>query len=136
MGIPLRVLSIEDSEDDTQLIMHELRRGGYEMTYERVETSEAMEAAINRQKWDVILSDHSMPHFSSFDALELLKRRRLDLPFIIVSGSIGEETAVSAMKVGALDYIVKSNLKRLVPVIERELKEAECDANVSRQMRH
>src|SRR4030043_2408413 len=118
MVIPLRVLSIEDSEDDTQLIMNELRRWeGCEVTYERVETSEAMEAAINRQKWDVILSDHSMPRFSSFKALEVMKRKGLDLPFIIVSGSIGEEMAVAAMKGGAHDYIMKDNLTRLLAVL-------------------
>ena len=124
-GIPLRVLIVEDSEDDTLLIAHELRHKGFDVIYERVDIPEAMEAALDQQKWDIILSDHSMPHFSSFSALELVKKKGLDLPFIIVSGSIGEETAVAAMKAGIHDYIMKDNIARLVPAIERELKEAE-----------
>ncbi|MBM4322940.1 MAG: response regulator [Deltaproteobacteria bacterium] len=125
MDKPIHVLIVEDSENDALLIVREFRRSGYDVTYERVDTSEAMEAAINQQKWDVILSDHSMPHFSSFGALELVKKTGLDLPFIIVSGSIGEETAVAAMKAGVHDYIMKDNLPRLVPAIGRELREAE-----------
>ncbi|MBM4308145.1 MAG: PAS domain S-box protein, partial [Deltaproteobacteria bacterium] len=125
MGTPLRVLMVEDSEDDALLIIRELRSKGYDVTYKRVDTSNAMEAVLDRQKWDVVLSDHSMPHFSSFNALELVKRKGLDLPFIIVSGSIGEEVAVAAMKVGVHDYIMKDNLIRLIPAIERELHEAQ-----------
>lgn len=83
MNKPLRALIIEDSEDDTLLLLNHLRRKGYSVTYEQVETSETMEASINQHKWDIILSDHSMPHFSSFDALRLMKRRGFDLPFII-----------------------------------------------------
>ena len=125
MGIPLRTLIIEDSEDDTLLIMHELKRGGYEPTYERVDTSEAMNAALDCQVWDIIISDHSMPNFSTPAALALLKGKGLDLPFIIVSGSIGEEMAVAAMKAGAHDYVRKDNLSRLVPVVRWELREVE-----------
>lgn len=125
MGIHLRVLVVEDSEDDTLLIMHQLRRGSYDVTYERVETPESMNSALDRQKWDIVISDHSMPNFSSLDALDILKKRVLDLPFILVSGSIGEGKAVEAMKAGVHDYIFKDNLARLIPAIERELKEAE-----------
>jgi diguanylate cyclase (GGDEF)-like protein/PAS domain S-box-containing protein len=125
MGMPLRALIIEDSEDDAALMVHELRRGGYEPVYERVETPKEMTAALDRQPWDVILADYAMPHFSGTDALRVLKEKGLDLPFIIVSGTIGEEAAVAAMKTGAHDYIMKGNLKRLVPAIERELREAE-----------
>jgi PAS domain S-box-containing protein len=124
MGTPLRVLIIEDSEDDTLLIMHELKRGGYDPKYERVETSEAMNAALDCQVWDIVISDHSMPHFNSFNALDVLKKRGLDLPFFLVSGSIDEEMAVSGMKAGVHDYIMKGNLKRLIPAIARELRDA------------
>jgi two-component system cell cycle sensor histidine kinase/response regulator CckA len=125
MGTPLRVLIAEDSEDDTLLIIHELKRGGYDPKYERVETAAAMNAALNRQEWDIVISDHSMPHFNSFDALDVIKKRGLDLPFFLVSGTINEEMAVSAMKAGVHDYIMKDNLPRLVPAVQRELREAE-----------
>jgi PAS domain-containing protein len=124
MGTPLRVLIIEDSEDDTLLIMHELKRGGYDPKYERVETAGAMNDALDRQGWDIVISDHSMPHFNSFSALDVLKKRGLDLPFFLVSGTIGEEMAVLAMKTGVHDYIMKGNLSRLVSAVERELREA------------
>ena len=124
MDTPLRVLIIEDSEEDTLLIMHELKRGGYDPKYERVETAGAMNDALNQQEWDIVISDHSMPHFNSFKALDVLKKRGLDLPFFLVSGSIDEEMAVSGMKAGVHDYIMKGNLKRLIPAIARELRDA------------
>jgi len=122
---PLGVLIIEDSEPDTELMLHELRRGGYEPISERVETLEAMEAALKRKEWDIILSDFNMPRFSAPAALEKLKESGLDLPFIVISGTIGESVAVSIMKSGASDYVMKDNLARLVPAVERELREAE-----------
>ena len=125
MTKPLRVLIVEDSEEDSALLLHELRRGGYEPVYERVDTLEAMTAALARQTWDIVLADYTLPHFSTIAALILLKESGLDLPFIIVSDSIGEDTAVAAMKAGAHDYIIKGNLKRLIPAVERELREAE-----------
>jgi diguanylate cyclase (GGDEF)-like protein len=125
MRKPLRVLVIEDSEDDAELLLAELRRSGYEPTYERVETADSMKAALHSQTWDIILSDYSMPRFNALSALGLLRDTLLDLPFIIVSGAIGEGTAVEAMKKGAHDYILKGNLQRLIPAIERELREAE-----------
>ncbi|MBI5746999.1 MAG: EAL domain-containing protein [Nitrospirae bacterium] len=125
MGIPLRVLIVEDSEDDKELVLRELRRGGYDPVHERVDTSEAMGMALDQQTWDIIISDYSMPNFNARAALEVLKARALDIPFIIVSGTIGEETAVAAMKAGANDYLMKGNLARLVPAIERELRDAE-----------
>lgn len=124
MSLPLRVLIVEDSENDAELVLRELRRGGYEPTYERVETPQDMGAALERQTWDIILSDYSMPHFSGPAALETLRAKAIDLPFIIISGTIGEETAVSAMRAGAHDYIMKNNLIRLIPAIDREIKEA------------
>jgi diguanylate cyclase (GGDEF)-like protein len=124
MGMPLRALIIEDSGDDAALLLQELKRGGYEPTYERLETAEALNAALDRQTWDIIFADHSMPHFSGTDALRLLKEKGIDLPFIFVSGTIGEDAAVAAIKMGANDYIIKGNLKRLITTVERELREA------------
>jgi two-component system, NarL family, sensor histidine kinase UhpB len=126
MGVTLRVLLVEDSEDDALLLLRELRRGGYEPLGERVDTAEAMETALDEREWDLVIADHSMPAFSSLAALELLRSKGFaDLPFIIVSGHIGEDVAVAAMKAGAQDYIMKDNLARLNSAIERELREAE-----------
>ena len=125
MSIPLRILLIEDSENDAVLLLRQLRRSNYEVTHTRVDTSAAMLTAINTQIWDLIICDYSMPQFSAPAALEVLSKTGLDLPFIIVSGTIGEDIAVSAMKAGAHDYILKDNLARLIPAIERELGEVE-----------
>lgn len=125
MSRPLRVLIVEDSEDDAALLLRELRRGGYDPLYERVDTAAAMKAALNKQTWDIIVSDYSMPQFTAPAALKLLQESTLDLPFIIVSGAIGEDAAVAAMKAGVHDYVMKGSLARLVPAIERELREAE-----------
>ncbi len=124
MSIPIRVLMVEDSEDDTVLILRELKRCGYDPTSERVETDKAMKAALDNQTWDIIICGYSMQQFSVQAALETLQKMGLDLPFIIVSGTIGEDVAVEAMKAGAHDYIIKDRLARLVPAIERELREA------------
>ncbi|MCZ7383067.1 MAG: PAS domain S-box protein [Candidatus Methanoperedens sp.] len=125
MGKPIRALIVEDSENDALLLLRELRRGGYDPAYERVDTPEAMSAALARQTWDIIISDYVMPRFSGMDALKLLQKSGFDLPFIIVSGKIGEDIAVEAMKAGAHDYITKGNLARLIPAIERELRDAQ-----------
>jgi PAS domain S-box-containing protein/putative nucleotidyltransferase with HDIG domain len=125
MGKPLRVLIIEDSEDDALLLLRELKQSGYEVEFERVDTAPAMQSALDQKPWDLILSDFSMPEFNAPNALELLKASGLDLPFIIVSGTIGEETAVAALKAGAGDFLVKGKFSRLAPAIERELREAE-----------
>jgi two-component system, NarL family, sensor histidine kinase UhpB len=126
MSVPLRVLLVEDSEDDALLLMRELRRGGYDPRYERVDTAADMERALEERIWDLVIADHSMPAFSSAAALEMLKHKGfVDVPFIIVSGQIGEDAAVEAMRAGAHDYIMKDNLARLNTVIERELREAE-----------
>lgn len=121
----LHVLIVEDSEDDALLLVRELRRGGYEPVFERVETPESMKEALEKGKWDIIISDFILPRFSGIAALDVLKRSGIDLPFVIVSGKIGENTAVDAMKAGAHDYIMKENLKRLPPAVDRELREAE-----------
>ncbi len=124
MTKPLRALIVEDSEDDTELLLRELQRGGYEPVHARVDTPKAMQSELTMRQWDIVFSDFTMPHFNAFDALALLRSTGVDLPFIIVSGTIGEDRAVTAMKAGAHDYILKGNLKRLVPAVERELREA------------
>lgn len=125
MANALRVLIIEDSEDDAFLLLRELRKGGYEVEYERVETSEAMMEAIVGSSWDIAISDYVLPRFSGLEALEIWRLNGFDAPFIVVSGKIGEDTAVGAMRAGANDYFIKGNISRLVPAIQRELKEAE-----------
>src|SRR5690349_8268626 len=128
MGVPLRVLMVEDSEDDARLLARELRRAGYDLTHERVDTAAAMNAALDRHAWDLVIGDYSMPRFSGTAALAILRERGLDIPYICVSGTITEELAVAAMKAGANDYVTKGQLKRLIPAIERELREATARA--------
>jgi signal transduction histidine kinase len=125
MSVALRVLIVEDSEDDTALLLRELQRGGYDVSYERVDSLNAMNSALSRQEWDIVISDHSMPHFSGTNALNLLRTKGPEVPFIFVSGTMGEEAAVDALKDGAQDYVMKGNLKRLVPAVQRELREVE-----------
>ena len=119
----LRVLLVEDSATDEKLVLQELRKGGLRIDSVRVETADAMRAALDRQAWDIVISDWSMPHFSAPLAFAVLKERRLDLPFIIVSGTIGEEAAVEAMRAGAHDYVLKDRLSRLLPAVERARRE-------------
>jgi DNA-binding NtrC family response regulator len=123
-SLPLRVLVVEDSENDTELLVHELRRTGRDVVWERVDTFGQMKAALEREPWDLVVSDYSMPHFSAPAALELLKETGLDLPFLVISGTVGEELAVQSMKAGAHDYLSKDSLTRLVPAVERELERA------------
>ena len=124
MFLPLRVLIIEDSEDDLMLVLRELRRGGFEPEYLQVDAAEAMAQALKEQQWDIILSDYSLPSFSAPAALKLLKNSSADIPFIVISGNVGEEIAVQLMQYGCNDYINKSNLSRLCPAIQRELEES------------
>jgi two-component system cell cycle sensor histidine kinase/response regulator CckA len=125
MGVPLRVLLVEDSEDDAALLARELRRAGYDLTMKRVDTREELLDALDREHWDIVISDYSMPHLSGLIALGLVQEKDPDLPFILVSGTIGEELAVEAMKAGAHDYVMKDSLARLVPAVGRELSDAE-----------
>jgi PAS domain S-box-containing protein len=125
MNQPLRLLIVDDSDDDAALVLHALRRGGYEVAYDVVETPATMRAALERQKWDVITSDHSMPHFSTPAALALAKTLRPDVPFIVVSGDTDLQLVVSLMKMGVQDYIPKQDLARLVPAIEDALRGVE-----------
>jgi sigma-B regulation protein RsbU (phosphoserine phosphatase) len=124
MGQPLRVLLIEDSDFDATLLIRMLGKGGYKLQHERVETAEQLQNALQRD-WDLVIADYNLPQFSAPDALEIVKKTGRDIPFIIVSGAIGETTAVAAMKAGAHDYLMKGNLARLLPVIDRELREAQ-----------
>jgi len=125
MGKPLRVLIVEDSEDDALLLVFELRRGDYAPVSRRVETAEAMRRALEEEEWDLVISDYVLPGFTGLEALQVLRESGRDIPFIIVSGKIGEDTAVGAMKEGASDYLIKGNTSRLIPAIEREMQEAQ-----------
>ncbi len=124
MNNDLRVLIVEDSESDAELIIQQLTKKGYGISFERVETAAAMKASLQKQTWDIVVADHRLPQFSAPAALELLHESGLDIPFIVVSGTIGEETAVKMMRSGAHDYVMKNNLSRLVPAVQRELQEA------------
>lgn len=120
----LRVLIVEDSEDDAQLLLRELRKGGFQPEWERVETSEALETALMRRHWDIVLSDYALPSFNGIEALGSVRRHAPDLPFILLSGKVGEDIAAEAMRRGAQDFLLKDSLSRLVPAIEREVAES------------
>jgi signal transduction histidine kinase/FixJ family two-component response regulator len=131
MATPLHVLMVEDSQSDAELAMIELRRGGFDPVYERVDTPAAMAAALDAGHWEVVIADYRLPGWSGLAALKMLQERQMDLPFIVVSGTIGEETAVEAMRAGAHDYVLKDNLTRLGPAVMRELR----DVQVRRERR-
>ncbi|MCM2308609.1 MAG: EAL domain-containing protein [Sulfuritalea sp.] len=128
MSKPLKLLLVEDSDADATLTIRMLKRGGFDVQHERVDSAAAMTAALERQQWDAVISDFSMPGFTGLDALRIFQAASLDIPFILISGTIGEETAVQAMNAGAGDYVMKENLERLVPALERELKETRIRA--------
>lgn len=121
----LRLLLVEDSDDDAFLLLRLLTRGGYQVQHVHVQTAESMLKALREQTWDIVICDYGMPHFSGLGALQLLRDNNYDLPFIIISGTIGEEHAVKIIKAGADDYLMKDNLTRLIPAIERAIREAE-----------
>ena len=125
---PLRILLVEDSEDDVALLLRALRQGGYDTTARRVDTAADLTAALDDATWDVVFCDYVMPRLSGPEAVALIRARQLDLPVIMVSGEVGEEYAVAAMKAGANDFVMKSRLSRLLPAVERELHEAETRA--------
>jgi PAS domain S-box-containing protein len=129
--MPIRVLIIEDRDDDALLVATHLRRGGIELTYERAETTEAVAAALAARPPDIVICDYNLPGFSAQEALQLLRDSGLDASFIVVSGAVGEETAAAIMKAGAHDFVLKDRLSRLVPAVQRELR----DAQVRRQRR-
>jgi diguanylate cyclase (GGDEF)-like protein len=124
MNNQIRVLIAEDNIDDAELLVLELESANYHVIHHVVDSVATMSNALKNQAWDMILTDYSMPHFSAIAALNLVQELKLDTPFIVVSGSIGEETAVELMRRGAHDYLLKQNLKRLIPAVKRELREA------------
>ncbi len=124
MSRPLRVLLVEDNPDDAELVTRELARSGHEVVHQRVDTAEALRSVLAENAWDVVLSDFSMPGFSATGALAVVKESGRDIPFIIVSGTIGEESAVASLKAGANDFVIKTQLARLVPAIEREIRDS------------
>ncbi len=136
MGVPLCVLIVEDSEDDAVMVLRELKRAGYDVDFERVDTSDALKDRLAERQWDLVISDFSMPRFSGTDALELVRSTGSDAPFIFISGTMGEDTAVAALKDGAQDYLVKTNLKRLAPAVQRALREAEEHQQRKRLQQH
>ena len=125
MKTPIRVLLVEDVEDDALLVIGELKRDGYDPSFRRVDTAKTLSAALSEHPWDIILADYSMPQFDAIQALSIIRKMDVDIPVIIVSGAIGEETAVAALRAGANDYVMKGNLARLAPAVERELRDAE-----------
>jgi hypothetical protein len=125
MSKPVQILLIEDSEDDKDLLLYEIKKGGINAKYLCIQTAEELKKALDQQDWDIILSDYSMPTFDGLTALRMLKDKGLETPFILISGTVGEDLAVEAMKAGAEDYIMKDNLRRLVPAMYRELRDAE-----------
>jgi two-component system, cell cycle sensor histidine kinase and response regulator CckA len=132
MAEPLRVLMVEDSVDDTLLIAAALERGRLDPVFERVETAAAMQAALTERNWDLIICDYSMPQLTGPAALAIYRQSGLDIPFIAVSGTVGEEEVAEMMKAGAHDYVMKGNPGRLVPAVQRELRAAQ-DRRARRQ---
>lgn len=128
MSTPLRAIIVEDSADDAELLARELRRSGYDVRYERVFDSDSLDKALEQGPWDIVFSDHSMPNFGSGAALQMVRGRDLDVPFVIVSGTMGEDVAVDAMRAGANDYLVKGRLARLPAVVDRELRQTAARA--------
>src|SRR5438309_1253368 len=125
MATDLRVLIVENSENDAVLVADCLSQAGYSLDWQRVDSAQAFAAALaGSAPWDLILSDYAMPGFSGLSALEIYKRSGLDVPFLLISGSIGEERAVEAMRSGVHDYIMKDRMQRLIPAVQRELREA------------
>ena len=125
MSKSIRALLVEHSDDDAQLLVREMRQGGYNIDHLRVETPAALSSALSEKTWDIVLAEYKMPNFNGTDALRLFKRAGLDCPFVIVSGAMSDETGAATMKAGAHDYLLKENLTRLLPTIDRELQQAE-----------
>lgn len=120
----LSILIVEDSEEDTELLVHMLRKNNFDLSYRQVWKEASLREALNEQQWDLIICDFHMPGFTGLDALKIVRDMDLDTPFIVVSGVVGEDKAVEMMLAGANDYVMKDNMSRLVPAIKRELIEA------------
>jgi signal transduction histidine kinase/DNA-binding NarL/FixJ family response regulator len=125
LSTPINVLIVDDSPSDTELVMHELKRSGFTPNFERVDSQTATAAALDRGGWHVVIADYHLPGWSGLSALRMVRDRDLTIPFIVVSGTIGEETAVEAMRAGAHDYVLKDNLARLGPAVTREMADAQ-----------
>jgi signal transduction histidine kinase len=123
MGKTVRVLIVEDSEDDTLMLVHELRRSGFDAAWERVENPTALRQALASESWDLVIADHLIPNFGGMQALAIVRDHDEELPFLFVSGTVGEDVAVAAIKAGASDYILKGQMRRVAPAVERELRE-------------
>ena len=121
---PLRLLQVEDTADDAAMVELALSGAGYDVFTRRVDTAEALRRQLHESKWDLVIADYTMPGFSGIKALAIVREQHPDLPFIFVSETVGEDTAVAAMRTGAHDYIMKANLTRLAPAVDRELREA------------
>lgn len=134
--VPLKVLLVEDSDSDAGLVMRALRRGGYDPTLHRVETASEMAAALGISDWDVVISDYNLPEFDAPSALSVLQAAKRDIPFIVVSGNIGEDSAVNLMKRGASDYILKDSMARLPAVLQRELAEFQTRRQLKQSEAH
>ncbi len=132
MTRPLRMLLIEDSEEDAELLLTEINNSGYDVTHTRVESAEATIDALATGQWDIVISDYTLPRFNGLAAIEIVRQHDPDLPFIITSGNIGEDIAVEAMRAGAHDYLMKNNLSRLTPAIDRELRESKLRRDARR----
>lgn len=132
MSNPLRVLIVEDSVEDTFFVVRELQRGGFNVTFERVDSAATLQGALENGCWDLVISDYSMPQFSGEDALSIFQHHELDIPFIMVSGAMGEELAVQMLKAGAHNYVLKERLDRLTPAVKQELQSAQ-DRRLQRQ---
>lgn len=133
MPSPLTILIVEDSVDDTFFVVRELQRGGYSVDFERVETPVAMQTALRDRTWDLVISDFSMPLFGGAAALALYQQHKLDIPFILVSGTMGEDIAVEMLKAGAHHYVMKDNLTKLVTAVSHELRAAQ-ERRIYRQL--
>jgi signal transduction histidine kinase len=129
---PLRALIVEDSEADCDLLVRTLKQAGFDLAYKQVDSADALKLSLAEESWDIVISDHAMPGFSGTVALKIVRDRKLDTPFIFLSGTIGEDVAVEAMRQGAQDYVMKGNMSRLAPAIERELRDAELRRNHKR----
>ncbi|MGH7438378.1 MAG: response regulator, partial [Polyangiaceae bacterium] len=123
MSRPLRLLMVEDSEDDARLLLRELDRGGYRVSFERVQTGHAMRSALQNGPWDMIISDCGMPQFNAMTALSIARTESSDIPFIVLSGTLDEDDAVEVLRAGANDFLTKQRMTRLLPAVERELRE-------------
>src|ERR1051325_6793457 len=123
MKIPLKVLIVEDSKDDTELLVHSLRQAGYQPAYVQVQNAKAMRQQLDKEPWDLVISDYVIPGFGGIDALKVAHDSGHEAPFIIVSGKIGEDVAIEALQAGANDYLLKDRLTRIGPAIDRALKE-------------